>query len=67
VLVSDPAELADLDAAELASSQQLIHLVATNVQDLGRLLDCVRLDWPRLLPVTLGDASPIVYVYASAP
>jgi hypothetical protein len=43
VLVSDPAQLADLDAAELAAPQQALHLVAANVQDLGDLLDCVGL------------------------
>jgi hypothetical protein len=45
MLVSDPAQFPDLDAAELACSQQLIHFVAADVQDLGCLLNRVRLDW----------------------
>src|ERR1700733_11691327 len=50
MLVGDPAQLADLDAAELTSPQQVVHLVAADVQHLRYLLDCVRFHVPGLSP-----------------
>jgi hypothetical protein len=41
VLVRDPARVADLDAAELASAEQLVDLVSADVQHFRDLLDCV--------------------------
>jgi hypothetical protein len=41
VLAGDPAQLADLDAAELAGAEQVVDLVPADVEDLGDLLDGV--------------------------
>ena len=41
VPVGDPAQLADLDAAELAGTEQVVDLVPADVQHLGDLLNCV--------------------------
>jgi hypothetical protein len=38
----DPAQLADLDAAQLAGPQQVVHLVAAHVEHFRYLFDCVR-------------------------
>jgi hypothetical protein len=43
VLLGDAAQLADLDAAELAGPKQVVDLVAADVQHLGYLLHRVRL------------------------
>lgn len=43
VPVSDAAQLADLDAAELAGADQEVDLVPSDAEDLGHLLDGVRL------------------------
>jgi hypothetical protein len=40
VIFGDPPQFADLDAAELASSEQVVDLVAADVQHVGDLLDC---------------------------
>lgn len=43
VLVSDPAQLSDLDAAEVPGPEQKVDLVTADVQQLRHLLDGVRL------------------------
>src|SRR6266508_3680211 len=64
MFVGDPAQLADLDAAELAGADEVVHLVPADVQDLGYLLDGVSLHgltssgrgwrwFVRLLPISL--------------
>jgi hypothetical protein len=50
VLVSYPAELADLDAAELMGSEKEVDLVTADVEDFGDFLDGVRLQMAHLLP-----------------
>src|SRR6266516_739790 len=54
MLVGDPAQLPDFDAAELTSPQQAVHLVAADLQDLCDLLDCVCLQGPHLLGLWLA-------------
>jgi hypothetical protein len=41
VPVGDPAQLADLDAAELAGAEKVVHLVPSDVQHFRDLLDRV--------------------------
>jgi hypothetical protein len=41
VPAGDPAELSDLDAAELAGAEQVVDLVPADVEQLGDLLDRV--------------------------
>jgi hypothetical protein len=43
VLAGDAAELADLDAADLAGAEKVVDLVAADVEHLGYLLDGVGL------------------------
>src|SRR6266516_5042380 len=54
MLVGDPAQLPDFDAAELTSPQQAVHFVAADLQDLRDLLDCVCLQGPHLLGLWLA-------------
>jgi len=45
LLLSDPAQLADLEAAQLAGPEQVVDLVSADVQHLRYLLDGVCLQW----------------------
>src|SRR5229473_2416534 len=54
LLFGDPAQLADLEAAQLAGPEQVIDLVAADVQHLRYLLDGVCLQW-FLTPFHLAD------------
>ena len=45
LLFGDPAQLSDLEAAKLAGPEQVIDLVAADVQHLRYLLDGVCLQW----------------------
>src|SRR5271165_1608981 len=45
LLFGDPAQLADLEAAQLAGPEQVVDLVAADVQHLRYLLDGVCLQW----------------------
>jgi hypothetical protein len=51
VVTGDPAQLANLDAAELSGAEKVVHLVPSDVQHFRDLLDCVCLQWspPRVV------------------
>src|ERR1017187_4062461 len=68
VPVGDPAQLADLDAAELAGAEQVVHLVPADVQHFRYLLDCVCLHfaWPLLRCCWLWVAGHVRLIRAVA-
>jgi hypothetical protein len=76
--VGDAAGLADLDASELARTEQVVDLVAADVEHLRDLLDCVCLQRHHLLgllglalaapfAVTLGSCLRLCLTAAFAP